>query len=86
MAATAALSVTSAVTADRLGAALLELGDRGGRLGLVASDDRDRGAGFRQAPGHAEPDAAIAAGDDGDLAAEIEEFCFHGCRPLLLLR
>src|SRR6185312_2578473 len=28
---------------------------------------------------HAKPDAAIAAGDDGDLAPEIEQFRFH-CR------
>ena len=54
---------------DRLGAALRELGDRGLRLGLVAADDRDRSAGRRQSPRHAEPDAAIAAGDDGHLAA-----------------
>ena len=58
---------------DRLGAASRQLGDRGVRLRLVAADDRDRGAGFGQSAGHAEPDAAIAAGDDGDLAAEIEE-------------
>ena len=68
---------------NRLGAALGEFGDRRLRLGLVAADDRDRRTGRRQTPGHAEPDAAIAAGDDGDLAAEVEQFCFHACFPLL---
>ena len=78
MAATAALSVTSAVTAIALTPRLRELGDRRLRLGLVAADHGDGGAGLRQAARHAEPDAAIAAGDDGDLAAEIEWSCCHG--------
>ena len=68
---------------DRLGAALLKLRDRLRRLGLVAAHHRDRRAGFRQSPGHAEPDAAIAAGDDGYLAGEIEGFCLHGCCPFV---
>ena len=79
MAATAALSVTSAMTAMALAPRPLEFGDRGLRLGLVAADDRDGGAGFRQAPRHAEANAAIAAGDDGHLAGEIEWFCCHCC-------
>ena len=70
---------------DRLGAAAFELGDRGERFCFVAPDDRDRGAGFRQSAGHAEPDAAIAAGDDGDLAAEIELSCFHGFCPSVVV-
>ena len=74
MAATAALSVTSAATAIALAPASRQFGDRGGRFRFVAADDRDGSAGFRKAAGHAEPDAAIAAGDDRDLAAEIEEF------------
>ena len=63
---------------DRLDAARPELGGRGVRLRFVAPDHRDVGAGFRQPARHAEPDAAIAAGDDGHLAGEIEEFCCHG--------
>ena len=62
---------------DRLDAASPEVGGRGGRFRLIAPDYRDIGAGFRQPPRHAEPDAAIAAGDDGHLAGEIEEFCIH---------
>ena len=53
---------------DGLAAGFFELTDGGERFCLVASDDRDRGAGFSQSPRHAEPDAAIAAGDDGYLA------------------
>ena len=54
------------------GAGLFELGDRRGRLCFVAPNDCDVGAGFRQSPRHAKAYAAIAAGDDSDLAAEIE--------------
>ena len=72
MAATAALSVTSAATEIALAPPRVELGDRGVRLGFIAPDDRDRSAGFGQSARHAEADAAIAAGDDGHLAAEIE--------------
>ena len=68
---------------DRRGAALLELRDRFRRLGLVAAHHRDRRAGLRKPLGHAEPDAAIAAGDDGYLAGEIEGFCVHSCCPVL---
>jgi hypothetical protein len=64
---------------NRLGAALLKLRDRSGRLGFVAAHHRDRRAGFCQSPGHAKPDAAIAARDDGYLAGEIEGSCCHGC-------
>ncbi len=63
----------------RLDAAVPEFGDRGVRLRLIAPDHRDVGAGFRQPARHAEPDAAIAAGDDSHLAGEIEEFCCHCC-------
>ena len=44
------------------------------RLGFlaVAGRDDDGGARFRQALGHAEPDAAIAAGDDCDAPGKIE--------------
>ena len=57
---------------DRLGAALLKLGDRLVRLRFIAPDDGDRGACFRKPARHAEADAAIAAGDDGHLAGEVE--------------
>ena len=57
---------------DRPDAALPELGDRRARLRFIASDDGDSGAGFRKPARHAEADAAIAAGDDRDLATEIE--------------
>ena len=77
-AARATISATADFVGDvgddgyRLDAALPEFGDRGVRLRLIASDDRDIGAGFGQPARHAEPDAAIAAGDDGHLAGEIE--------------
>ena len=67
---------------DRPDAARLELGGRGGRFRFIAADHRDVGAGFRQPPRHAEPDAAIAAGDDSHLAAEIEQFGWHWCHPV----
>ena len=59
---------------DRAHAARGEFGDRGLRLVLIAADHRDVGAGVRKAARHAEPDAAIAAGDDGDLALQIKRF------------
>ena len=62
---------------DRLDAARGKLGSRRFRLGLVAPDDSDIGAGFCKAPGDAKPDAAIASGDDGDFTFEIEQ-CGHG--------
>ena len=36
----------------------------------------DAGAGLREAPGHAQPDAAIAAGDHDAAAAQVER-CVH---------
>ncbi len=56
----------------RLDAALLQFSDRRDRLRFIASDDGDSGAGFRQPARHAKADAAIAAGDDGDFASEVE--------------
>ena len=48
---------------------------RQGSLALcgVACSDDDAGASLRQALRHAEADAAIAAGDDGNAAFEVEE-------------
>jgi hypothetical protein len=42
------------------------------RLRLIAPDDHDIGAGLGQPARHAEPNTAIAAGDDSHLAGEIE--------------
>ena len=61
----------------RRGAGPFELSDRRSRLRFVAPDDRNAGAGIRQSPRHAKANAAIAAGDDGDFAAEIEWCGFH---------
>ena len=72
MAATAALSVTSATTEMALAPRCQQVGDGLLRLRCIAPDDGDGGAGVRQPARHAEADAAIAAGDDRDLAAEIE--------------
>ena len=81
MAATAALSVTSAMTDIALTPRCLSSATAAFDFRLIAPDDRDSGAGFRQSARHAEPDAAIAAGDDRHLAAEIEESRFHDCHP-----
>ena len=72
MAATADGSVTSATTDNALTPSLVRSADRGHRFRLVAAYDRDLGAGFRKPARHAKPDAAVAAGDDGYLAGEIE--------------
>jgi hypothetical protein len=55
----------------------------GGRVGLVLAraPDADIGAGLGQRIGHAEADAAVAAGHQRDLAREIEALVGHG-RPL----
>ena len=57
---------------DRLDAVLPKLGHGIVRLRLIARDDRNRGAGLGKPARHAKTDPAIAAGDDRDLAAEIE--------------
>jgi imidazole glycerol phosphate synthase subunit HisF len=62
---------------DGFGAELLQFIDRRSRFRFVASDHRDRGAGFREAARHAKADAAVAAGDDGDLAPEFEWLGCH---------
>ena len=49
------------------------------RFLAVAGRDDDSGARFRQALGHAEPDAAIAAGDDRDAPGKIERL--HDTSP-----
>ncbi len=50
-------------------------------LVLVGAPDRDIGARLRDGVGHAEADAAIAAGDQRDLAGKIEGFVGHGVSP-----
>ena len=52
----------------RLRTGLSEFGGCRIRFGLVAPDNCDAGAGARKPAGHAEADAAVAAGDDCDLA------------------
>ena len=55
-------------------------GFEGGRgLGAVAAGDGDAGAGVTQADGHAEADAAVAAGDQGHSAGEVKKG--HGRNP-----
>ena len=84
MAATAALSVTSAVDARwpcRL-RCLISATAAADFAWLRPTID-DVGAGVRQPARHAQADAAIAAGDDGDLAGEIEELVCHGPRSLV---
>ena len=66
-------SRTSTGMALALPPADVELAHRGGVLRCIASGDDDRGAGCCHALGHAEADAAIAAGDDGDPAGKIEK-------------
>ena len=56
-----------------LGAGLLDLLDRRGVLGGVTARHDDGGAGARHAERHAEPNAAVAAGDHGDAAGKIEK-------------
>ena len=68
---------------ERLGAEALELADRGLALVLVAAGDHHGRAGRREAARHAEPDAAIAAGDDRDPARQIEQF--HPVAPSLAM-
>ena len=46
-------------------------------LGVLAPD-RDLGAGLRQPLRHAEPDAAVAARNQGDLAGQVEKLLRHG--------
>ena len=55
-----------------------ELGLRGGVLGRVGAPDGDVGAGLGHRVGHAEADAAIAAGDQRHLAGQIEWLVGHG--------
>jgi hypothetical protein len=51
----------------------LELLSRRRVLRLVGAPDAEVGAARRQRLGHAEADAAVAAGDEGDLAAQVEQ-------------
>ena len=63
---------------DRPDAARGKLGSGRLRLGLVAPDHGDVGAGIGESAGDAKPDSAIAAGDDGNLALEVEQVSRHG--------
>ena len=64
---------TSTSSTRRLDAELGQLRRGGLRLFHVAPGDRDGRAGLGHAAGHAEADAAVAAGDDRDAAFEVEE-------------
>ena len=68
-----ASSTTSTVTHGRLDAELGQFRRRRFALGRVAAGDGDGRARTGKAARHAKPDAAIAAGDEGDAAREIEE-------------
>ena len=50
-----------------------QLGHRSGIFFNVASCDHHRGPGSGQACGHTQAYAAVAAGDDGDFAAQIKQ-------------
>src|SRR5476649_315400 len=58
-------------------AVLLELDDSGVVLFLARSPDADVGAGFGHGVGHAEADAAVAAGHQCHLARQIEALVGH---------
>ena len=62
---------------DRLGTKRLELLHRVGVLRRVPPGNHDGGPGPGQAFRHAEADAAVSAGDHGDLAREIEKPAVH---------
>src|ERR1700722_19062308 len=64
-----------------LAAMVLQLLCSGVVLLGVGAPDADVGAGLGQRIGHAEADAAIAAGDQRPLAAEIEALVGHGRSP-----
>ena len=67
-ASTDARSATSTSTATTVRAAVPQLGGRLCRRRAVAVEDRDAVTVGDELPGHAEPDAGRAAGDDGDPA------------------
>src|SRR5581483_5522349 len=64
---------------NRLDATGCEIGYRLLGFRRIAPDNGERCSSATEAAGHAQPDTAIAAGDDGDPAAEIERCCCH-CR------
>ncbi len=61
------------------------VGDFLAGIGLAAGDD-NFGAELRQQFRRGTADAAARAGDDGDLAGEIERGVFHGCCSLIFSR
>ena len=64
-----------------LAAMALQLLCGGGVLRRVGAPDADVGAGLGQGVGHAEADAAVAAGDQRHLARQIEALVGHGVPP-----
>ena len=63
------------IEVDAAGAATegLDLLAERGEFGGVAARHRDVGAGLREGAGEVLAEAAAGAGDEGDLAGEIEE-------------
>src|SRR5829696_4213788 len=64
-----------------LAAMALQLLGGTGILRGVGAPDADVGAGLGKCVGHAETDAAIAAGDQRHLARQIEAFVGHATSP-----
>ena len=67
-----ASSVTSTSSTAVLTPSLASSAAAASDLACVAAGDGDGGAGLRHAARHAQADAAVAAGDEGDAAREIE--------------
>ena len=57
----------------------------GAVLLVIGAPDDDVGAGARHGIGHAEPDAAIAAGDEGNLARQVERRIGHGRVSIIVM-
>ena len=63
-------------------AGFFKLGLGGGVLSGVGAPDSDIRAGLRGGPRDAEADAAIAAGNQGDFAGEVERLIGQGAAPM----
>src|SRR5262249_13442697 len=63
----------------RLGARRFDLLDRGLAFGHIAPGHDDRRAGLRHAQRHPQPDAAVAARDDGNATGKVEKL--HATPP-----
>jgi hypothetical protein len=54
-----------------------KVGDGFGRFRFVAPDDGEARASLAKPARHAKPNAAIATGDDRNLAVEVKQPLFH---------